>query len=68
MARPNPHNADARCPGCGAWSVVLANTSWAECVNPFCNYPYAIMDTWARVPSTEELGLWPLPAPAKVAS
>lgn len=37
-----------RCPNCGARRVVIVNTSWAECTNPYCKKPYAIMDIWTE--------------------
>lgn len=37
-----------RCPACGATRVEMVNTSWAECTNPYCKRPYAIMGVWVE--------------------
>lgn len=37
-----------RCPNCRATRVVMVNTSWAECTNPYCKRPYAIMGVWTE--------------------
>lgn len=36
------------CPNCKAQRVVMVNTSWAECTNPYCKRPYAIMGIWTE--------------------
>lgn len=38
---------DDICPHCKA-GVIMVNTSWAECVSPYCEYPYSVNDVWVR--------------------
>lgn len=37
-----------RCPACHAARVEMVSTSWAECTNPYCKRPYAIMRIWTE--------------------
>lgn len=38
---------DDICPSCKA-GVIMVNTSWAECVNPYCKDPYSVNYVWVR--------------------
>lgn len=38
----------AVCPSCRARRVEMVNTTWFECVNPYCTRPYAIMGEWTE--------------------
>ncbi len=38
-------NYDGVCPNCKA-GILMVNTSWAECVSPYCRYPHPCMGIW----------------------
>jgi len=36
---------DGRCPNCRA-GIIMVNTQWAECVSPYCQFPYSCNGVW----------------------
>lgn len=38
---------DTTCPHCRA-GANMVNTEWAECVSPYCEYPYSVNGVWVK--------------------